>query len=158
MGNPGECYWGICTLEAMTQVADAMRGVSQRRKTLLFIGDYVGIVNWVYDPPIVVDCEPVIRDASDRVTRAAEAANLTLHARRPARSRSGRPGCEYGVSQPSRRLHCVRAGLRSRLDALRALADVTGRRAVLNTNAPGEEIAAVMRENVLVLRPGLSIT
>ncbi len=146
MGNPGECYCGICTLEAMTQVADAVRDASQRRKTLLFIGDYVGIVNWVYDPPIVVDCEPVIRDARDKLTRAAEAANLTLHAVDPRGLEVGGLDASMAPVNPVAASATLRAGLRSRLDALRVLADVTGGRAVLNTNAPGEEMAAVMRE------------
>ena len=40
----------------------------------------------------------------------------------------------------------LRSGLRSRLDALRVLADVTDGRAVVNTNAPGDQMASVMRE------------
>ena len=35
MGNPGECYCGTCTLEAMTHAAEVLRDVPQRRKSLL---------------------------------------------------------------------------------------------------------------------------
>lgn len=147
MGNPGECYCGTCTLEAMTQVADAVRDVSQRRKTLLFIGDYVGIVNWRYDPPIEVDCEPVIRDARDKLTRAAEAANLTLHAIDPRGLEVGLPDASMArAANPLISSVAPRSGVGARLDALRVLADITGGRAVLNTNAPGEAMASVMRE------------
>ena len=40
----------------------------------------------------------------------------------------------------------LRAGLRSRLDALRVLTDVTDGRTVLNTNAPGDQMASVLQE------------
>jgi VWFA-related protein len=146
MGNPGECYCGTCSLEAMTQVADVVREAPQRRKTLLFIGDYVGIVDWVYNPPIRVNCQPVIKDAREKLTRAAQAANLTLHAIDPRGLEVGGLDASTTTSNPLATLAAVRSGLQSRLDGLRVLADVTDGRAVLNTNAPGEEMASVMGE------------
>jgi len=146
MGNPGECYCGTCTLEAITHAANLLRGVTQRRKSLLFIGDYVGIVNWGYNPPIVVDCTSTIKDARDKLTRAVQAANLTLHAFDPR-------GLEVrGLDASTRSVNPVadsvalRSGLRLRLDALRGLTDITDGRAVVNTNGPGESMPAVMSE------------
>ena len=146
MGNPGECYCGICSLEAMTHVAEVLRDVPQRRKSLLFIGDYVGIVNWGYDPPIFVDCEPPIKDAREKLTRAAQAANLTMHAFDPRGLEVGGLDASMRSTNPVADSALLRAGMRSRLDALRVLADVTGGRAVLNTNAPGDQMTSVMRE------------
>ena len=146
MGNPGECYCGICSLEAMTHVAEVLRDVPQRRKSLLFIGDYVGIVNWGYDPPIRGFCEPPIKDAREKLTRAAQAANLTLHAFDPRGLEVGGLDASMRSVNPLADSAALRSGLRLRLDALRVLADVTDGRAVLNTNAPGDQMASVMQE------------
>jgi len=148
MGNPGECYCGSCSLEAMTRVAEVLRDVPQRRKSLLFIGDYVGILDWGYDPPFAgtVDCEPTARMARENLTRAAQAANLTLHAFDPRGLEVGGLDASMRSINPLADSALLRAGLRARLDALRVLADVTDGRTVLNTNAPGNQMASVMQE------------
>ena len=146
MGNPGECYCGTCTLEAMTHVAEVLRDVPQRRKSLLFIGDYVGIVNWGYNPPIFVDCEPTIKLAREKLTRAAQAANLTLHAFDPRGLEVGGLDASMRSTNPLADSALLRSGLRSRLDALRVLTDVTDGRTVLNTNAPADQMASVLQE------------
>ncbi len=146
MGNPGECYCGTCTLEAMTHVAEVLRDVPQRRKSLLFIGDYVGIVNWGYNPPIFVDCEPTAKIARENLTRAAQAANLTLHAFDPRGLEVGGLDASMKSTNPLADSALLRGGLRSRLDALRVLTDVTDGRTVLNTNAPGDQMASVLQE------------
>jgi hypothetical protein len=127
-------------------VAEVLRHVPQRRKSLLFIGDYVGIVNWGYNPPIFVDCELTIKLAREKLTRAAQAANLTLHAFDPRGLEVGGLDASMRSPNPLAESAFLRAGLRSRLDALRVLADVTDGRIVLNTNAPGDQVASVMQE------------
>jgi VWFA-related protein len=146
MGNPGECYCGSCSLEAMTHVAEILKDVPQRRKSLLFIGDYVGILDWVYNPPITEDCKPTATIAREKLTRAAQAANLTLHAFDPRGLEVGGLDASMRSPNPLASSALLRAGLRSRLDALRVLTDVTDGRTVLNTNAPGDQIASVMQE------------
>ena len=146
MGNPGECYCGSCSLEAMTHVAEVLRDVPQRRKSLLFIGDYVGILDWVYDSPIFEDCEPTAKIARENLTRAAQAANLTLHAFDPRGLEVGGLDASMRSANPLASSAALRAGLQSRLDALRVLTDVTDGRTVLNTNAPGDQMASVMQE------------
>lgn len=39
--NDGQCLCGLCVLETITRVADAVQNVPQRRKSLLFIGSNV---------------------------------------------------------------------------------------------------------------------
>jgi hypothetical protein len=146
MGNPGECYCGSCSLEAMTRVAEVLRDVPQRRKSLLFIGDYVGILDWGYDPPIFEDCKPTAKEAREKLTRAAQAANLTLHAFDPRGLEVGGLDASMRSPNPLASSALLRAGLRSRLDALRVLTDVTDGRTVLNTNAPGDQMTSVIQE------------
>src|SRR5436190_4059658 len=158
-GNPGDCYCGICSLDAMTTAADAVRDVPQRRKTLLFIGDTVGILGWSYDPPISIDCRSEIKDARERLTRAAQVANLTIHAIDPRGLESGAVGADTAVasSETGKAVADAARHLASRLDSLRVLADIGGGRAVLNTNAPEQMIAAVLDETssyyVLAFQP-----
>jgi VWFA-related protein len=146
MGNPGECYCGSCSLEAMTHVAEALRDVPQRRKSLLFIGDSVGILDWDYEPPIFEDCEPAAKVARENLTRAAQAANLTLHAFDPRGLEVRGLDASMRSANPLASSAALRVGQQSRLDALRVLTDVTDGRTVLNTNAPEDQVASVMLE------------
>ena len=144
MGNPGECFCGSCSLDAITHVAEALRDVPQRRKSLLFIGDFVGILDWGYD--VRVECETTAKEGRDKLTRAAQAANLTLHAFDPRGLEVGRLDASMRSPNPLASNAALSAGLKSRLDALRVLTDVTDGRAVLNTNAPGDQMPSVMQE------------
>ena len=146
-GNPGECFCGICSLDTIRHVADSLRDVSQRRKTLLFIGDDVGIVDWKYDVPNV-DCWFPIRDARNKLTASVRAANLTVHAVDPRGLETGTidAGTPVTAGKAMNEALKLRESLRTRLDNLRVLADHGNGRAVLNTNAPGDTMAALLDE------------
>jgi hypothetical protein len=70
----GECGCGICSLDAITIVADALRGAPDRPKSLLFIGEGIALEGHVQ--PV---CRIEARAAAERMLRATHAAHLTVH-------------------------------------------------------------------------------
>jgi VWFA-related protein len=138
-GQRGECRCGVCTLEAMTVVADALREVPQRRKMLLFIGSTVPVQT------TSVECGSSVREAREKLLRAAGVANLAIHTFDSTLLESLASTAEQkGVPSPNRTgvamTHLERQG------NLAVYADETGGRAIKNTNAPWEPIPAVFAE------------
>ncbi len=149
----GDCYCRLCSPEAITRVADAVRDVRGRRKSLLFIGTYVRLYESLQGPtsrqgpafrpglagrPVVYPgtCSARLKDARDKMTRATSLANLTIHAVDPV-------GLETAGNSP---LGGALTGMLDRRDDLAALADTTGGRAVMNTNAPEADVPGVFAE------------
>jgi VWFA-related protein len=150
----GECYCRVCVPEAIARVADAVRDVRGRRKTLLFIGTYVRLYESLQGPtsrrgpefapglagrPVVHPgvCAGYLKDAREKMVRAASLANLTVHTLDPV-------GLETDFNSP---LGGSIVAQMDRRDDLTALADATGGRAVLNTNAPETLVPAVFAES-----------
>ncbi len=147
----GECLCGICTLEALTGLGQTLRTVSQRPKVLLFIGTYVrtfdamratkpvvkpGTITDAYSiTPGWTDCPGRLRDARRAFERAMGEANVTVHVLDPV-------GLDTEGTTP---LGPKR--IRERLDSLPVIADMTGGRTVLNTNAPEAHVAAILEES-----------
>ena len=151
----GDCYCRICVPEAIARVADAVRDVRGRKKTLLFVGTYVRLFESLQGPttrqgpefnrpganglPVVHPgvCGSYLKDARARMDRATSLANLTIHTIDPV-------GMENDGNSP---MGGSIAGQMDRRDDLAALADTTGGRAVMNTNAPETLLPAVFAES-----------
>ena len=150
----GDCYCRLCAPEAIVRVADAIRDVRGRRKSLLFIGTYVRLYEGLQGPssrqgpafkpglggrPVVYPgtCSARLKDARDKMTRAASVANLTIHVIDPV-------GMESERNSP---LGGGLVAMLDRRDDLAALADTTGGRAVMNTNAPEALVPDVFAES-----------
>jgi VWFA-related protein len=150
----GECYCRVCVPEAIARVADAVRDVRGRRKTLLFIGTYVRLFESLQGPasrqgpaftpglggrPVVHPgvCSGYLKDAREKMTRATSLANLTVHTLDPV-------GLETDFNSP---LGGSIGAQMDRRDDLTALADTTGGRAVMNTNNPETLMPAVFAES-----------
>ena len=78
----GRCLCGLCVLEAITRVADAVQHTPRRRKVLFFIGSNViwqstRSVAATGDDP---GCEIPLKDARAALFAAVDRANLTVHA------------------------------------------------------------------------------
>jgi len=135
----GECPCGVCSLEAMTHVADALREVPHRRKILLFIGTAVSVSS------TAIGCFAEVREAREKLLRAAGAANLTIHSFDSALLQPG----GYSTMQPSAPSDAD-ASARSpnlvRQNDLAFYPGETGGRAIKNTNAPWEPIPAIFAE------------
>jgi len=137
----GECRCGLCSLEAMTNVADAVREVSHRRKMLLFIGSGVAVST------TGIECFAEVREAREKLLRAAGAANLTIHSFDSMLLQSG----GYGSASD-------RGGIPEVTDAsarspalvrqlnLAFYPGETGGRAIKNTNAPWEPLPDIFAE------------
>jgi len=151
----GDCYCRICVPEAIARVADAVRDVRGRKKTLLFVGTYVRLFESLQGPttrqgpefsrpganglPVVHPgvCGSYLKDARAKMDRATSLANLTIHTIDPV-------GMENDGNSP---MGGSIAGQMDRRDDLAALADTTGGRAVMNTNAPELLVPAVFAES-----------
>jgi VWFA-related protein len=151
----GDCYCRVCVLEAITRVADAVRDVQGRRKTLLFIGEYFRSYESLAGPDSLLEfaprfiapvgaatrrpgtCAASLKDARTKMIRATSLANLTVHALDPV-------GLETPRNSP---LGGTPRGVLERQEGLSELAASTGGRTVMNTNAPEEHVAAVFAES-----------
>ena len=150
----GDCLCRVCVPETIARVADAVRDVRGRRKTLLFIGTYfrsyenlqgpvtrqgsggflLGARGSIVRPGI---CSAPLRDAREKMVRATSLANLTIHTLDPV-------GLETEGNSP---LGGSIVGQMERRDDLSLLADFTGGRTVLNTSAPEAHIPALFAES-----------
>lgn len=147
----GGCHCGRCALDTLARVAETLRDVSQRPKVVLFIGTYVRTFEAVGGGGVTrVDdrggfklglalqpgvCNVPLNDARENMERAMAEANATIHVIDPV-------GLETEGNE-------VLGGnrIRERLDSLPVIADLTGGRTVLSTNAPELHVPAIFEES-----------
>lgn len=137
----GECRCGLCSLEVMTNVADAVRDVQHRRKLLFFVGSGVAV-----NSAANIECFAEVREAREKLLRAAGAANLTIHTfdsmlLQTLGYTASRSGGAPEVTDATGRS----PNLRRQLDLLFYPSE-TGGRAIKNTNAPWEPIPDIFAE------------
>jgi VWFA-related protein len=133
----GECRCGVCSLEVMTNVADAVREVPHRRKMLLFIGSNVSVST------TGIECFAEVREAREKLLGAAGAANLTIHTFDSNLLQSGGSNASEATAPPPGSGGA--AGL-IRQNNLAFFPGETGGRAIKNTNAPWEPLPAIFAE------------
>ncbi len=150
--NDGRCLCGLCVLETIERVADAVQGTPGRRKMLFFIGSDL-LLQAAGAPGGAkqdVGCESRLRDAREEMFSAVDRANLTIHSLDPSGLVNIGP-----VTRPSSTLRGVdvadaAAGAMKdhlqRQGALKVLPDRTGGRAVMNTNGPDPAVPEIFRE------------
>jgi len=144
------CPCRLCSVEALTRVADALKGVSERPKVILHVTSYVRTFEEappVKPPPVIpgqfwrnfstfpgTTCRVPLRDARRGLERAMGEANATIHVLDAV-------GMETSESAPlgGRRMQ-------ERQDALPVLADLTHGRTVTNTNAPETQVESILEE------------
>ncbi len=152
----GDCLCRICVPEAIANVADAMRNVPERRKTLLLISTYfrsyealqgpvsrpklgppAAITGIVRPSPSQMNCSSYLKDAREKMVRATSLANLTIHTLDPV-------GLETNLNSP---MGGSLVGIQERQSDLRVPADLTGGRTVMNTEAPEAALPALFAES-----------
>lgn len=155
----GRCLCGLCVLETVTRVADAVRGASSRSRSLFFIGK--GIITQAPPraPTLDPGCDRLTRDARLKMLDAIARSNLTVHSIDPSglysigpQTRASTPGggpAPEGVAARLRREAQQRETnvMLATQETLRILPNFTGGRTVANRNFPEEVVPDIFRES-----------
>lgn len=154
--SDGRCLCGLCVLETLTRIADAVQNTARRRKVLFFIGSSVILQSGPRAPSADVGCDWRLADARRRLFDSLALSNLTVHSIDPSglaslgpQTRASAPGGKAGEDGPARRLQMMQTeitGLLADQGSLQVLPDLTGGRTVLNTNAPEEKVPEILGE------------
>jgi VWFA-related protein len=153
-----QCACGACVLETIGRIADAVRDVTGRRKSLFFIGHDLQIET---TESLCID---PVRKAREAMFRSLDQANLTVHSLDPVGLEtlavqagtitSGRAAFTAPVGTRGNRLNLRRQG------DISVLPDRTGGRTVLNVNDPASRVDQIFRESdsyyLLGFEPGAS--
>jgi VWFA-related protein len=151
--NDGRCLCGICVLETITRVAEAVQGAPRRRKVLFFIGSdlIVQAVGSAAGASNDVGCDKGLRDAREPMFKAVERANLTIHTLDPSGLVTTSPVAKGSSTLRGRdvaaAVTAATDGNLQRQGALRILPDHTGGRAVMNTNGSDLAVSEIFRES-----------
>ena len=161
----GDCLCRVCELEAIGRLADAVRDVPGRRKSVLFIGSYFRSSEALDGPASLPDpeirrqrkdpsmpivgppadrpgyCSAQLRDAREKMVRATSLANLTVDVFDPV-------GLETESNSP---MGGSRTGQLERRDGLTVLADVDGRPRRHQHERPGGARSGGLRREPFVL-------
>ena len=140
-GERPECRCDLCSLEVMTNVADAVREVPRRRKTILFMGSNVPV-----SEPGNIACFGEIMEAREKLLRAAGAANLTIHTFDTALLQTLAHQASRAGGLPPVTDATARTPNLIRQNNLAFYAGETGGRAIKNTNDPWEPIPDIFSE------------
>jgi VWFA-related protein len=154
--SDGRCLCGLCVLETLTRMADAVQNTPLRRKVLLFIGSSVIVQVGVRAPSLDVGCDWRVAEARRKLFDALALSNLTVHSIDPSgltsqgpHTRAGSRGGSPGEDAPARRLQQMQTEISELLQdqgSLHVLPDVTGGRAVTNTNGPEQTVPEIVGE------------
>jgi len=158
------CSCGLCVLETITRVAEAVQDTPRRRKVLFFIGSSL---IWQASRPISqagqdVGCEGRLRDARAVMLAAVDRANLTVHSIDPQGlvniGPQTRAGARGGFDMP---LNPAASGSANRLrqqqtdttntltgqESLKVLPARTGGRTIVGRNDPEQIVPAIFSES-----------
>jgi VWFA-related protein len=135
----GDCLCGLCALDSLTRVASALMGDVRRQKVLFFIGS-----NIIFQTQEVgSSCSLHLKSARERVFKALDRANVTLHSIDPTGLETLASGADAFPFDQQRRPSTTLA----RQGNLAVLPDFTGGRTVLNTNDPQTVVPAIFEES-----------
>jgi len=167
--SDGRCLCGLCVLETVTNIATAVRDTPRRSKVLLFIGNSLIVHAGPRAPSEDVGCDRRVHDARVAMFDALARSHLTVHSIDPAGLVTLAPGAgalggKPGQDGPAVRRQMIQNATNDHLSnqgSLRVLPDLTGGRAVLNTNAPETKVPEIFQESdayyVIGFEPGRSL-
>jgi VWFA-related protein len=159
--SDGRCLCGLCVLETITRVADAVHSTPRRRKLLLFIGSNMIWQSMRSTSERNADpgCETPLKDARAALFAAVDRANLTVHSIDPRGLVNIGPQTQgyslNGEDRPNKpaqvaRLEQQQAEMNDFLASqqnIRQLPDRTGGRTVMGRNNPQETVPEIFRES-----------
>ncbi len=144
----GNCQCGVCRVEAITRVANALRAEPRRRKTVFYIGERFRLA------PVPGPCNSYLQPATKAMVRATQLANVTVNTVDPnaLETTNVHAGDSFNpealVSEQAKQQEAMnRASLIERQQSVRTVADWTGGRAILNTNNPEESVRPILEES-----------
>lgn len=157
----GRCLCGLCVLETMTRVADALQNTPRRRKMLFFIGS---TIIWQSARPIAQaktdpGCETRLKDARNTLFAAVDRANVTVHSIDPKGLVNIGPQTRAGIgggfdrpvsSGPAVRLQKQQTDTNDSLTdrhSLEVLPARTGGRTIAGRNDPEHILPAIFQES-----------
>lgn len=162
-GADGRCICGLCVLETITRIANAVQDTPRRRKLLFFIGTDLTIqaTGLGTSPTEDPGCDRRLRDARNDMFAALDRSNLTIHSVDPVGLATAAPVSRSSSPLTAGRVPAAAARETTenlqRQDALRVLPDRTGGRTVVNANLPDAHVPSIFRESdsyyVLGFRP-----
>jgi VWFA-related protein len=135
--DPGVCRCDMCAINALKRVAEQLRGVTNRIKTLIYVSPGVSM-SLSGNSPCYSEQAPALTE----VFRLTQLANVRIHPFDPAGLRVGGPTAANKGPAPG-----ARSGIRPNLEFLRNLAYTTGGRAVVNNNDPNQVVTEVLNES-----------
>jgi len=139
---PGECYCGLCTMQTLAGVADAIASAENYKKLILFIGTDLPFAEDA-EPGRAGGCQGLYRESRERLMRAIERSSMTLHAFNPRGLETGAPGAD-AFRMDNREVASDRM---IREGNLRALPEYTGGRAFVSVNQPEQFVPEVFEES-----------
>ncbi|HEY2855712.1 MAG TPA: VWA domain-containing protein [Gemmatimonadaceae bacterium] len=145
----GRCMCGLCAMDTITQIANAVRD-TPRRKVLLFIGSAITVQAGDSD------CAPRLRESREKLYDALGTSGLTVHSIDPQGMASVGPAARATVRNgvPKRdgrvlneQLQAERTEFMAAQGSLAVLPDLTGGRVIINDNEPFRLVPDVLRES-----------
>jgi len=159
-GDDPRCFCGLCVLETLTNVSDALRDIPRRRKLLLFIGRGLVINLAPLGRTASPGCEHQVKVKREKLFESLAMSNLTVHSIDPRglfnvgdHAQAGVSG--VGIDRPVNSGSQVRLQklIDDRADVLRTqqslavLPQRTGGRTVVNTNDSIAKVAEIFQES-----------
>ena len=129
------CHCGACVPDAIARIADAVRDVPRRRKTLMFIGTDIQVET------IESICIDPVTKARNAMFRSIDLASMTVHAFDPGGLQTLSPQAGWRGRGYRGRANLVRQG------NISVLPDRTGGRTILNTNDPLLRVPEILAES-----------
>lgn len=150
--SDGRCLCGLCVLDTITRLADAVRDAPGRRKSLFFIGSSLVVQSGARDPKADVGCDRLLKDSRTRMLDALDRSSLTVHSIDPTGLVSIGPQTRASTPNgipPAVLLQMQQNetnDLLAHQEQLRMLPARTGGRRVINTNAPQDAVPDIFGE------------
>lgn len=152
--SDGRCLCGLCVLETVTRIAEAMQHAPRRHKTVLFIGSRIILQSGPRKPTADVGCERPLVTAQQKMQEALARAHVTVHSIDPTGLSTLAASAGIGGGKPGEaRLKRVEdqreatAELLQKQGSLEFLPELTGGRVVVNTNGPQEKVPDIFAES-----------